>query len=808
LSTRFVCIHGHFYQPPRENPWLEAIELQDSAYPYHDWNERILAECYGPNATPRILDGKNRIVSIENNYARISFNFGPTLLSWMEKSAPEVYASVLEADRRSRERFSGHGSALAQAYNHVILPLASRRDKVTQVAWGIRDFERRFGRFPEGMWLPETAVDTESLEVLSQQGIRFTILAPHQTDRARRIGESEWQDVAGGRIDPRRPYRVALPSGRSIDVFFYDDPVSRAVAFEQLLERGELLVDRLLAQFDAGASEDQLVHIATDGETYGHHHRFGDMALAYALRHLEAHGGARLTNYGEYLAAHPPDHEATVLENTSWSCSHGVGRWKEDCGCRTRPDWNQAWRAPLKQAVDALRDALAPAFEAKAAELFTDPWAARDDYVAVLLDRAPASLDAFLRRHIRRELSAGERIASIELLELQRHALLMFTSCGWFFDDMAGLEGQQILKYAGRAIDLAGRLFGTSFEELFLDRLAPAKSNDPERGGGRKVYEDFVRPARVDLDKVAAHYAVSSLFEQYGETTRVFCYAVVREDFAAVTSGRARLAFGRARISSEITGESERVSFCALHLGDQNVAGGIGRLESDEAYGALARSLAETFARGDLAAVLRLVDRHFVSETYSLKLLFRDEQRKIVGVILEQTLAASDATYRRLYERNLPLLQFLNDQGIPVPRGLRVAAELALTTALRQAVGADPPEVGQIAATLAEAVRVGIRLPEDGLGYAFRRTIERLARRWHDTPESLPALSPLHALATLAQSLPFRIELWNAQNLFYEVLQDVYPAIAARAREGDTAARDWAEAFRALGEKLAVFVPH
>ncbi len=585
------------------------------------------------------------------------------------------------------------------------------------------------------------------------------------------------------------------------------------MAFERLLQRGELLVERLLGQFDADPvlAEDQLVHIATDGETFGHHHRFGDMALAYALRHLGTQEGVRLTNYGEYLAAHPPLHEAAILERTSWSCSHGVGRWEKDCGCRTDPRTNQAWRAPLREALDALRDALAPVFEAKAGKFFADPWAARDAYVGVVLDRTPASLEAFLRGHARRELSPAERIAAVELLELQRHALLMFTSCGWFFDDLAGLEGQQILEYAGRAIDLAGRADGPrgsrGFEDPFLDRLGKAKSNDPERGDGRQVYEDFVRPARVDLDKVAAHYAVSSLFEEYPERTRVFCYTVEREDFAAVTGGRARLAFGRARIISEVTGENERVSFCALHLGDQNIAGGIGRLESDEAYGGLVRSLSETFGRGDLAAVLRLMDRHFTSETYSLKHLFKDEQRKIVRLILEDTLAEADAAYRQLYDRHEPLMRFLHDHGIPLPRAFRVAAEFALTTALRRALDAETPDLSRIESALAEAARVGVRLPEDGLGYAFQRTVERLARRWRATPASLPALQDLEVLATLARSLPFAVELWNAQNIFFELQQSAWPESRGRAEQGDSDAAQWVSAFRALGERLSVFVP-
>ncbi|MGH9399519.1 MAG: DUF3536 domain-containing protein [Thermoanaerobaculia bacterium] len=807
MTNRFVCIHGHFYQPPRENPWLEAIELQDSAYPYHDWNERITAECYGPNATPRILDASNRIVSIENNYARISFNFGPTLLSWMEQKAPGVYGAVLEADRRSRERFSGHGSAMAQAYNHVILPLASRRDKVTEVVWGIRDFTRRFGRPPEGMWLPETAVDVESLEVLVEHGILFTVLAPHQAARQRRIGQAEWADASAGRIDPRRPYRVTLPSGRAIAIFFYDGPVSRAVAFEQLLQRGELLVDRLLGAFDSAAAQDQLVHIATDGETYGHHHRFGDMALAYALHHLETKGEVRLTNYSEYLALHPPEHEAEILEGTSWSCSHGVGRWREDCGCRARPDWNQKWRAPLREAMDGLRDALAPAFEAKARELFADPWAARDDYITAVLDRTRAGLEAFLGRQAIRELSPEERITAVRLLELQRHALLMYTSCGWFFDDVAGIESQQNLQYAGRAIDLAGQLFGRGHEGPFLERLALAQSNDPLRGDGRTVYEDFVRPARVDLDRVGAHYAVSSLFEDYGDRTRIYCYEVEREDFAVVPSGRARLAFGRGRIASLVTGESDRISFCVLHLGDQNISGGIGRFASEGAYDSLVWSLSETFARGDLAAVLRLVDQNFASGTYSLKLLFRDEQRKILGLILEDTLVEMDAVYRNLFEEHRPLMRFLRDQAVPLPRAFRIAAEFALTTALRQALAAQAPVLARIETGLAEAKLVGVRLPEDGLGYAFRRTIERLAGRWRDDPESLEALSALEVMATLVTSLPFTVELWNTQNVFYELMQSAYPKRRGQAEKGDAAAGQWVATFRTLGEKLAVSVP-
>jgi alpha-amylase/alpha-mannosidase (GH57 family) len=488
---RCVCIHGHFYQPPRENPWLEKIERQPSAAPYHDWNERVAMESYAPNAAARVLDGSGRIARLVNNYARISFDFGPTLLSWLEREQPRTYAAVLAADRESRERFSGHGSALAQGYGHAILPLCNSRDKRTQVVWGIRDFEHRFGRAPEGMWLPETAVDLESLEILAEQGLRFTILAPAQAARVRPPG-GEWRSLGeSGHIDPSRPYRLSLPSGRQIALFFYDGPVSQAVAFENLLDNGEQFVERLLAAFPEGDGRPRLVNIATDGETYGHHHRFGEMALAYALLRLEADDAARLTNYAEFLERFPPDHEVEIQENSAWSCAHGLGRWQADCGCHTGGEegWNQSWRQPLRAAFDWLRDRLAPAFEAAGGELLTDPWGARDDYVAVLLDRSPENVSRFLARHAARELRGDERARALELLEMQRHALLMFTSCGWFFNDLSGIETVQVLQYAGRALQIGKELFGDGLREGFLERLEAAKSNVAAMGSGRDIFE-------------------------------------------------------------------------------------------------------------------------------------------------------------------------------------------------------------------------------------------------------------------------------------------------------------------------------
>jgi alpha-amylase/alpha-mannosidase (GH57 family) len=476
---RYVCIHGHFYQPPRENPWLEEVELQDSAYPYHDWNERVAAECYGPNSASRILDGEGSILEIVNNYSKMSFNFGPTLLSWMERHQPETYEAVLEADRLSMERFGGHGSAMAQVYNHMIMPLANRKDKVTQVLWGVRDFEKRFGRFPEGMWLPETAVDIETLGVLADAGIRFTILGPQQANRVRRIErEGEWVDVGGGKIDPTMAYLCLLPSGKTMTLFFYDGPISKGIAFEGLLGSGEGFAQKLANAFNDQRGWPQLVHAAADGETYGHHHRFGDMALAYCLHSIESNHLAKITNYGEYLGLFQPTHVVEVFDNSSWSCVHGVERWRSDCGCNSgRSGWNQQWRKPLREAMDELRDNLVSVYEWQVSKFLKSPWEARDHYIDVVLDRSPDKIEAFLQKEAVRELTREEKVKVLKLLEAQRNGMLMQTSCGWFFDELSGVETTQVLQYAARAVQLTEESLGISLEPDYLRALEKAPSN-------------------------------------------------------------------------------------------------------------------------------------------------------------------------------------------------------------------------------------------------------------------------------------------------------------------------------------------
>jgi (1->4)-alpha-D-glucan 1-alpha-D-glucosylmutase len=802
---RYVCIHGHFYQPPRENPWLEAVELQDSAYPYHDWNERITAECYAPNAAARILDREGRIAKLVNNYARLSFNFGPTLLAWLEHHAPEVYAAVLDADRESRTLFSGHGSALAQAYNHVILPLANARDRQTQVLWGIRDFEHRFGRSPEGMWLPETAVDLATLEDLAANGIRFTILSPHQAARVRQPGQGEWHELDGGRIDTRRTYVHHLPSGRSIALFFFDGAVAHSVAFGGLLARGEDLARRLLRGFTEGPNGAQLVHVASDGETYGHHHPHGYVALADALEHLAQSQGVRLTNYGEFLAKHPPEWEVEIQENSSWSCPHGVERWRADCGCGSpRLGWTQGWRGPLRAALDGLRDVLAPCFEKHAGALLRDPWRARDDYIAVVLDRSPEGVTAFLQRQAGRELSAAERVTALRLLELQRNALLMYTSCGWFFGEVSGLEAVQVLRYAGRAVQLARELFGHDFEGPLLDRLAQARSNLPEHTDGRQIYEKLVRPAVVDWNKLGAHYAVSSLFEPYPPRAHVYCFMVEREDYQAFEAGKARLVVGRVRVTSEVTGEVTGLSFAVLHFGDHNVNGGVRTFQGEESYQALVKDLTAAFARADFPEIIRLMDRGFGDSTYSLRSLFRDEQRRITKRVLQPTLAEAESAYRRLYEQQLPTMRFLAGLGMPLPRALQGTAEFLLNTDLRWSVGDDEPNPEHIRNLLAEAAAWNINLDTPGLAYKLKMTIGRMAERFRAHPGDLVVLQTLDAVVGLARSLPFEVDLWHAQTVYVRLLDEAAPQFLDRAAEGDDHARVWLSHFVTLGDRLGV----
>ena len=795
----FACIHCHFYQPPRENPWLETVESQDSASPYHDWNERIARECYLPNGASRILDSERRVAKIVNNYSRISFNFGPTLLSWMEERAPQGYQRILEGDRESQALFSGHGAALAQAYNHIILPLANARDKRTQVLWGLKDFRYRFARDPEGIWLPETAVDTETLEILAAEGIKFTILAPRQARQLRVDQDSPWIDLEYG-ADSRHPYACVLPSGRTIGLFFYDGALATAVAFEKLLYSGENFARRLLSHFDPEGDSTQLMHVATDGETYGHHHPHGDMALAFALQYIQENKLARLTNYGEYFALHPPTKEIRIKEMTSWSCAHGVDRWESNCGCNAGggPGWNQQWRAPLREAFDWLRDSLTADYELNASALLKDPWAARDEYIGAVLDRSEASVADFLSLHSLRALSAIEEVRALRLLELQRHLMLMYTSCGWFFDEPTGTETVQVLQYAARAVQLGQQLFARDCEAEFLKRLELVRSNISEFGNGRDIYERFVRPAMLDLPGVAAHYAISSFFDGYKQSDDIYSYEARLRDVSTIESHGAKLSAGLVEIRSRITHAQLDFNFAVLHAGGHNLRAGV--CEAHEQFHHFANEVRQRLCESGFNPCLRTLEHYFGAETYSLKSLFRDERKRIVTQIVDSTLADIDKLYGDVYEHNLTLIDFLRELAMPLPPILRVSSEFVLSNEIRRSLSGEKADCERLQCLIESAMHKGIAL-DGSVNVALRDRLDCAMSAWSIDPFDVQALRELEVLVPLLRDVSTEADLWQAQNTYYELMKSL-KYINLRSVSNISV-----KLFRSLGDSLGIAVP-
>jgi len=787
-----VCIHAHFYQPPRENPWLEDVEIQDSAHPFHDWNERITVECYAPNGAARLVDTRGRIREIVNNYARISFNFGPTLLSWIERHSPDEYRRIVEADRESRARQNGHGNALAMPYNHMIMPLASERDRITQIVWGLHEFERHFGRLAEGMWLPEAAVDLKTLDLLAQHGIRFTILSPYQAKRVRARDRSRPEDVSGGRIDPRRPYVCRLSAGRSIALFFYDAPIAHQVAFERLLANGEEFGRRLRGALDPTRTDPQLVHIATDGESYGHHWPHGDMALAYALATLERDPQAVLTNYGRFLELNPPHWQVEIFENSSWSCAHGVERWRSDCGCKLDPsrNWNQRWRTPLRESLDWLRSQIDPFFEQRAAALVNDPWAARNDYGAVVADRRSEKLSEFCAKHQRRALAPSQLVELLKLLEMQRHGMLMYTSCAWFFDDISGLEAVQNLKFACRAIQLAGDL-GLAVEEPFLQRLAKAESNVPEIKNGAEVYRRYARPAMADLRRVAAHAAMESAFEGRLDESCLFCYQIVPRDFERHSTGATSLTFGRLETRSLITHEDDDVTFAVLAFGGHEVQCSIQATKGIANYESVKSGLAATYSSAPLTDVVRALDRHFGSDYFTLKDLFLESRRRILADVVREKLQHYEGVFRSLFEDNQRLMEFVGEADAPVPKCFLAAAETVLNDDLDNAIREflEKGQTNRLAESLALARKWSITLRLAEMEPRLRGHLNALLARLVETPDETVARQAAAFLRN-AKSLGLPLFSWQAQNLFK----------AALARHAQ--ARSVLDALRPLGDEL------
>ncbi len=801
MKNKFVCIHGHFYQPPRENAWLEAIEQQESAAPFHDWNERINFECYGTNASARILDNQAGIVNIVNNYSRMSFNIGPTLLSWQKQFDPETYKAIQEADKESQKLFNGHGSAVAQVYSHLIMPLANFNDKLTQVKWGIRDFESHFNRFPEGMWLAETAVNTETLEILARCGIKFTIFAPRQAKAVRNIGSENWHNISNENFDTRLPYRIFLPSGAHIDAFFYDGRIAQSVAFEGLLNSGKMFAAKFTSNFDNNDTP-QLAHIATDGESYGHHHKRGEMALADCLNFFEEKSDIKLTNYAAYLAAFPPTVEMQIHENSSWSCVHGIERWKSNCGCNSGyGGWHQEWRGPLRLALNWLRDQLTQVYEEHALPLVEDPWAVRENYIDVILDRSPENIDMFIERFQRRELTQKERVLLLRLLEMQRNSILMFTSCGWFFDEISGLETTQILQYACRAINYAKQTVHVDLEDEFRFRLEKAPSNLPEFQTGQGVYDKNVLPAQVSLVGVGRHFAASSLFEKYPEKYEFYNYIITTDFLERIEAGSNIMVFGRATVHSKITHSKKSFSFAVLYLGQLNLIGNISTTLVEEDFKAMYEATSTFFNNADLAGVIGKLQQYFGPEKFTIWQLFKEQRQKIIAQITSKNMRDVEYAFRNIYEKNYPLMNGLIAANEPIPNAFKDALQYVLTVDIRNLFLAPKLDIQEFKRILNEYKKWNITFTDEA---AFKLTAgERIlseVKNMRNSEIGVEHLNALSEIISLLRQINLRPDMRRIQTEYFYLHRDF------KTKDKPFPSKEWRKAFYQLGNMLEVRV--
>ena len=772
----FLTIHGHFYQPPRENPWLEAIELQDSALPFHDWNERINKECYNPNSVSKIVDSRNRILDVVNNYEYISFNFGPTLLSWMEIYAPLTYERIIKADIESIAEHNGHGNAIAQVYNHMIMPLANEQDKQTQVIWGIRDFEYRFGRKPEGIWLAETAVDDDTLRVLEEHGIKFTVLSPYQALKIRKEGDKEWTDVSWGNVDPARSYRYYIKSapGKYIDLFFYDGAISRSVAFDELLKDDNKFSKRLKECISDCRDYPQLVNIATEGESYGHHTKFGDMALAYVLKVKAKDEGFTITNYAEYLELYRSDYEADIKQASSWSCFHGVGRWKEDCGCSTggHPGWNQKWRKPLREALDYLRDELAVIFEEEGTKYFNlDPWEVRNKYIDVILDRKETNILKFQGKYFHPGLSDDQKVKAMELLEMQRQAMLMYTSCGWFFSEISGIETVQIMKYAARALQLAARFSAKDFESRFLEILSQAKSNIPENGTGRDIFEKFVRPSVVTARQIASLWAISSLFHELEDEENVYCYTLTKHAYKKVQKGNSAFVIGHIEVKSKITLVRHNLVFALMQYSGGDFHCAIKPYTDELEFNKIKTNMIKTFMMSPLTETIRALDEYFGKEYYTLKDIFIEERRKILQIMLRGKLKKFAAIYEDMYEAGKSSIYHLQTLGLKIPDEFKISAGYALSRKFNDLIAGsngfiDEDIIQQAADINFEAGKMGVTMDKTPSNEIFAKKLLQNINRLVHSFEIQQADAVLDLFYQIEQ-LELQIDIAEAQNTYF-----------------------------------------
>jgi alpha-amylase/alpha-mannosidase (GH57 family) len=812
-----LVIHGHFYQPPRENPWTDEVGAEPGARPFHDWNQRINAECYRPNAFARIVDDAGRIERIVNNYELVSFNLGPTLLRWMQRHDPLTLARLVEADRRSARVRGGHGNAIAQAYGHAILPLCNARDRATQIRWGLAEFAWRFGRGAEALWLPETAASPATLDDLIEHGLRYAILAPSQAARVRRSvqdrdggngsGAGPWEDVRGGTIDPSRPYRYSHSdgSGRSLALLFYDGLLARSVAFGGALRESRLFIDACAATAAAPGRQGQVVHLAVDGETWGHHHAWGDRALAYALAREAPARGFHVTNYGELLDRVSPQWDAEIelgedgLGN-AWSCAHGLGRWTRDCSCRLaqREGWTQAWRAPLRAAFDLLRDQAAVFFEQEAGCLLQDPWAARDAYVHVLLEPGEAARARLLREHSRGGLAGEQGVRALQLLEMQHMLVLMYASCGWFFDDIAGLESVQVMRYAARAVDLWSRLGGQPPIGRMLERLGEARSNEPRLGTGADLFRTRAQGAAAPAPQIAAHLLMGAVRGSLPSSGDIGLQHYDAFDVQVQASGHTALVTGRVDLRDERTGAAEAYEGAVLHGGGLEFQVRLRACRAPDELRAAAVALHGDLPHRSEAELLMAMTARFGEHTFGVEALLETGRQQLLTELFGDLVAEAGRAYAQLYGRNQRVIEELGRLGLDLPRELRVAAELTFTNGFERAVdrahaGRGPADFARALSVIEQARERGIELDRTVAIPLLSRMLEDVFAAWGlagpggGAPQERLSATVMTAteVLDLATKLELTLDLHRPQELYYHRV--ISSGWAARLPAGDRA---------------------
>lgn len=784
--NKFFTLHAHFYQPPRENPWTGKIDPQPTAWPFHDWNSRIARECYLPNACARVNDSSGRVLELANNYLHMNFNFGPTLFSWLEKHYPFYYAKVVEAARESR-RLTGHSNAIAQGYNHMIMPLASFQDQLTQALWGIKDFEHRYGFRPEAMWLPETAANADTLRLMIDLGMKYVILSPYQAERVRPEGSQTWEDATHGNFDTNRAYawHDTLPDGsrakgRSLAVFFYDGPLSKAAAFEGLTRDSGAFADRVESCYRRGAHGPQLVSMAVDGETFGHHHKFSDMTLAHAFLHELKKRGIQTVNYAQFLEANPPQHEVQIKagpdkEGTAWSCAHGVRRWKGGCDCGREGNASLNWRLPMRAALNSLRDASADIYAAEGAKFFRSPWDARNDYVSLVLDRSPETADAFFAKHASRPLSRAERSRACDLLEMQKHAMFMFTSCGWFFSDVSRIEAVQNLRYAARVAETLKEFGFENADRAFLSLIEMAQSNYAEAENGLKIYQKIVGENTLARQKAAALIIAEAMLGD-GSSCVPGGPVLAEERFS-----RDGTLCVRGKVMELGPDGAPPVAFCYMRSGDEfplmyfSVPGGAARIK-------------EIFALGEPAAMKAALEK----DPAAARVTFDDlnwEDRTLYAWLLADAARQSHSSFIfKILDDYLYLLSRIPGRSLASWAPLRAqasgyarqAAEMVFASAARTGSAADIERLAALAA----------RLKTAGLESGFDPSPEKaaaLAMKTGGTALAFPSAGNLRNLLNLmkaARDLGSHDLVFHLQNF----LMDLFARASASPLEAAAAA--------------------